>query len=78
LPWSGSADPISLLLNPPASTLQAPALSSAAAAELLGVPGMLLNDDRSGLVVVADSGLGYLDHLCAAKVAFVVPLRADT
>ncbi len=34
-----------------------------------------------GLVVVADSGLGYLDHLCAAdakNVKFVVPLRADT
>lgn len=34
-----------------------------------------------GLVVVADSGLGYLDNLCtldAAKVGFVVPLRADT
>jgi hypothetical protein len=32
-----------------------------------------------GLVVVADSGLGYLDHLCAADAAnvrFVVPLRA--
>ena len=35
----------------------------------------------SGLVVVADSGLGYLAHLCAAdaaRVRFVVPLRADT
>ena len=34
-----------------------------------------------GLVIVADSGLGYLDHLCAADAAnlrFVVPLRADT
>jgi uncharacterized protein DUF4277/DDE family transposase len=34
-----------------------------------------------GLVIVADSGLGYLDNLCAAdaaKVRFVVPLRADT
>jgi hypothetical protein len=34
-----------------------------------------------GLVVVADSGLGYLDHLCAADAAgvrFVVPLRADS
>jgi hypothetical protein len=34
-----------------------------------------------GLVVVADSGLGYLRHLCAADRAalrFVVPLRADT
>jgi transposase len=34
-----------------------------------------------GLVVVADSGLGYLENLCAldsAKVGFVVPLRADT
>ena len=34
-----------------------------------------------GLVVVADSGLGYLENLCAldtSKVAFVVPLRADT
>ncbi len=34
-----------------------------------------------GLVVVADSGLGYLDQLCAAdasSVRFVVPLRADT
>lgn len=34
-----------------------------------------------GLVVVADSGLGYLENLCAldsAKVSFVVPLRADT
>src|SRR6266542_3914432 len=34
-----------------------------------------------GLVVVADSGLGYLAHLCAADRAglrFVVPLRADT
>jgi Domain of unknown function (DUF4277)/Transposase DDE domain len=33
------------------------------------------------LVVVADSGLGYLEHLCALdakKVRFVVPLRADT
>ncbi len=35
----------------------------------------------SGLVVVADSGLGYLENLCrldAGKVGFVVPLRADT
>ncbi len=34
-----------------------------------------------GLVVVADSGLGYLENLCAAdtkNVQFVVPLRADT
>jgi hypothetical protein len=34
-----------------------------------------------GLVVVADSGLGYLENLCTldnAKVGFVVPLRADT
>ena len=34
-----------------------------------------------GLVVVADSGLGYLENLCtldSAKVGFVVPLRADT
>jgi hypothetical protein len=34
-----------------------------------------------GLLVVADSGLGYLRHLCAADRAglrFVVPLRADT
>jgi hypothetical protein len=34
-----------------------------------------------GLVVVADSGLGYLENLCAAddaRVRFVVPLRADT
>lgn len=34
-----------------------------------------------GLVVVADSGLGYLENLCAAdasNVGFVVPLRADT
>ena len=34
-----------------------------------------------GLVVVADSGLGYLEHLCAADAAnvkFVVPLRAGT
>ena len=34
-----------------------------------------------GLVVVADSGLGYLGDLCSldsAKVGFVVPLRADT
>ena len=33
-----------------------------------------------GLVVVADSGLGYIENLCAAdakKVRFVVPLRAD-
>ena len=33
-----------------------------------------------GLVVVADSGLGYLEHLCAADAAnvrFVVPLRAS-
>jgi hypothetical protein len=33
------------------------------------------------LVVVTDSGLGYLENLCAvdaANVAFVVPLRADT
>lgn len=35
----------------------------------------------AGLVVVADSGLGYLENLCAADakhVGFVVPLRADT
>jgi hypothetical protein len=35
----------------------------------------------SGLVIVADSGLGYLENLChldAGKVGFVVPLRADT
>jgi transposase len=34
-----------------------------------------------GLVVVADSGLGYLENLCATdakNVGFVVPLRADT
>ena len=34
-----------------------------------------------GLVVVADSGLGYLENLCAvdaSNVGFVVPLRADT
>jgi hypothetical protein len=34
-----------------------------------------------GLVVVADSGLGYTENLCAADAAnvrFVVPLRADT
>jgi hypothetical protein len=34
-----------------------------------------------GLLVVADSGLGYLRHLCAADrtgLRFVVPLRADT
>ena len=34
-----------------------------------------------GLVVVADSGLGYTENLCAAgaaNVRFVVPLRADT
>jgi hypothetical protein len=34
-----------------------------------------------GLVIVADSGLGYLENLCAtdsAGVRFVVPLRADT
>lgn len=34
-----------------------------------------------GLVVVGDSGLGYLENLCAidsSKVGFVVPLRADT
>jgi len=34
-----------------------------------------------GLVVVADSGLGYTENLCAAdakSVRFVVPLRADT
>ncbi|MGI8868268.1 MAG: IS1634 family transposase, partial [Mycobacteriales bacterium] len=34
-----------------------------------------------GLVVVADSGLGYLQNLCvlnARHVGFVVPLRADT
>ena len=34
-----------------------------------------------GLVVVADSGLGYLENLCAldsGRVGFVVPLRADT
>ncbi|MGH3372662.1 MAG: IS1634 family transposase [Nocardioidaceae bacterium] len=34
-----------------------------------------------GLVVVADSGLGYLENLCALdanNVRFVVPLRADT
>src|SRR6266566_4937903 len=34
-----------------------------------------------GLVIVADSGLGYLENLCQAdakNVKFVVPLRADT
>ena len=34
-----------------------------------------------GLVIVADSGLGHLENLCAANDAhmrFVVPLRADT
>jgi transposase len=34
-----------------------------------------------GLLVVGDSGLGYLENLCAldlAEVSFVVPLRADT
>jgi hypothetical protein len=34
-----------------------------------------------GLVIVADSGLGYLENLCAADtrhVRFVAPLRADT
>ena len=34
-----------------------------------------------GLVIVTDSGLGYLENLCAAdakKVRFVAPLRADT
>ena len=34
-----------------------------------------------GLVVVADSGLGYTENLCAldsSKIGFVVPLRADT
>ena len=34
-----------------------------------------------GLVIVADSGLGYLENLCACddkKVRFVAPLRADT
>jgi hypothetical protein len=34
-----------------------------------------------GLVIVADSGLGYLENLCAAdarNVGFVAPLRADT
>ena len=34
-----------------------------------------------GLIVVADSGLGYTENLCAADTAsvkFVVPLRADT
>jgi hypothetical protein len=34
-----------------------------------------------GLVIVADSGLGYTENLCAADAAnlhFVVPLRADT
>jgi hypothetical protein len=34
-----------------------------------------------GLVIVADSGLGYLENLCAAdakNVQFVAPLRADT
>jgi hypothetical protein len=34
-----------------------------------------------GLVIVADSGLGYLEDLCkadTANVQFVVPLRADT
>ncbi len=34
-----------------------------------------------GLMVVADSGLGYLENLCGAdarNVRFVVPLRADT
>src|SRR6266851_2382808 len=34
-----------------------------------------------GLVIVADSGLGYLENLCAAdarNVRFVAPLRADT
>ena len=35
----------------------------------------------SGLLVVADSGLGYLESLCSAdsaNVSFVVPLRSDT
>ena len=35
----------------------------------------------SGLVIVADSGLGHLENLCTAddaRVRFVVPLRADT
>jgi hypothetical protein len=35
----------------------------------------------AGLVIVADSGLGYLENLCAAdarNVQFVAPLRADT
>ena len=34
-----------------------------------------------GLVVVADSGLGYVENLCildSSKVGFVIPLRADT
>jgi transposase len=34
-----------------------------------------------GLVVVADSGLGYVENLCTldrSRVGFVVPLRADT
>jgi Domain of unknown function (DUF4277)/Transposase DDE domain len=34
-----------------------------------------------GLVIVADSGLGYTENLCdadAANIRFVVPLRADT
>ena len=34
-----------------------------------------------GLVIVADSGLGYLENLCAAdaaNVTFVAPLRSDT
>ncbi len=36
---------------------------------------------QPGLVVVADSGLGYIENLCvldSSEVGFVVPLRADT
>ncbi len=42
---------------------------------------MLAETLPAGLVVVADSGLGYLENLCAADakhVGFVVLLRADT
>ena len=42
---------------------------------------MLASSLPPGLLVVADSGLGYIENLCALdakNVRFVVPLRADT
>jgi hypothetical protein len=53
------------------SSSELPAFAAAIEARASALP--------PGLVVVADSGLGYLDHLCAADAAnvrFVVPLRA--